>query len=175
MTAHPPLPTLPPGLTAITGDERTGKTTLLRRLCSDLPAQPGEQPPTDALWLDLALPTHDHDTPEQVWATLQTRSPRWNTGLQQDLLEALALQAHLGKKLFMLSAGSRRKVALVGLLSSGATVTALDQPYAALDLASIQVLREFLSDMATHATRSWVVADYEADTSLPWTQIISLD
>ena len=93
----------------------------------------------------------------------------------QELAQALKLDAHLGKKLFMLSAGSRRKVALVGLLASGATVTGLDQPYAALDMASIQVLREFLDDMAAHATRSWVVADYEADARLPWKQIISLD
>jgi len=175
MTAPHPLPLISPGLTAITGGERTGKTTLLRRLCGDLPALPGEAPPTDALWLDLALPAHDQHTPEDVWAELQSRSPRWNASLQQELAHAFKLDAHLGKKLFMLSAGSRRKVALVGLLASGATVTGLDQPYAALDMASIQVLREFLDDMAAHATRSWLVADYEADARLPWKQIISLD
>jgi hypothetical protein len=59
--------------------------------------------------------------------------------------------------------------------ASGATVTCLDQPYAALDLASIKVIREFLSDMAEHATRSWVVADYVADPGLAWKQVISLD
>lgn len=175
MTAYHPLPPLVPGLSAITGGERTGKTTLLRRLCGDLPALPGEALPQDALWLDLALPAHDQHTPEEVWVTLQARSPRWNLALQQELLEAFKLNAHLGKKLFMLSAGSRRKVALAGLLASGATVTGLDQPYAALDLASIQVLREFLGDMATHAARSWVVADYEADPRLPWKHIVSLD
>jgi hypothetical protein len=50
----------------------------------------------------------------------------------------------------------------------------LDQPYAALDMASIRVLRTFLQDMANHTRRSWVVADYEADASLPWRQVIAL-
>jgi energy-coupling factor transporter ATP-binding protein EcfA2 len=75
----------------------------------------------------------------------------------------------------MLSTGSRRKVAIVGLLACGATTTCLDQPYAALDGASIQVLREFLSDVADHTSRTWVVADYEADKRLPWAQVITLD
>ena len=175
MTAHHPLPSIPPGLTAITGGERTGKTTLLRRLCGDLPALSGEAPPADALWLDLALPAHDQHTPEDVWAALQARSPRWNASLQQELAQALKLDAHLGKKLFMLSAGSRRKVALVGLLSSGATVTGLDQPYAALDRGSIAAVRDFLADMADHTSRTWVVADYEADPQLPWARVVSLD
>lgn len=175
MTAYPSLPTLAPGLVAITGGERSGKTTLLRRLCADLPALPGEAPPSDAIWLDLALPGQDQRTPEEVWDVLLARSPRWSAELQQQLAKALQLDVHLGKQLFMLSAGSRRKVALVGLLSSGATVTGLDQPYAALDMASIQVLRGFLDDMASHATRTWVVADYEADARLPWKQVITLD
>jgi ABC-type phosphate/phosphonate transport system ATPase subunit len=156
---------LPPGLVAVTGDERTGKTTLLRRI--------GEAP--SALWLDLALPGREDETPEQVWAGLRQQWPQWNTALQQDLTDALDLEPHLGKRLFMLSTGSRRKVAIVGLLASGATVTCLDQPYGALDKASMRVLRDFLADMADHATRTWVVGDYEADAALRWRRHISLD
>lgn len=156
---------IPCGLTALTGDEGSGKTRLLRELA---------QSTADALWLDLRLPEHDDHTPEEVWAALQQRCPRWNSELQIELLEALQLQAHLGKQLFMLSAGSRRKVALVGLLASGATVTCLDQPYAALDLASVCVIREFLEDTADHPSRAWIVADYEADPALSWASRITL-
>jgi ABC-type multidrug transport system ATPase subunit len=166
---------LSPGLLAVTGGEGTGKTALLRRLGGDLPPLPGEATHPDAQWLDLSLPMQDQQTAQQIWADLRARSPRWNAALHQQLVQALGLEAHQDKKLFMLSTGSRRKVALVGLLACGATVTCLDQPYAALDMASIKLIRGFLQDMADHASRSWVVADYEADPLLAWQRVVSLD
>lgn len=172
MSALDVLP-LPPGLVAVTGDEGTGKTSLLRRLGEELP-ELAERANRLALWLDLSLPGQDEQAPHQVWDALRQRCPRWDMQLQQDLIEALALHLHLGKKLSMLSTGSRRKVALVGLLASGATVTCLDQPFAALDAASARVIRDFLADMADHATRTWVVADYEADPRLPWRRHVAL-
>jgi energy-coupling factor transporter ATP-binding protein EcfA2 len=158
------VPVLPPGLVAVTGDEGSGKTTLLQRF--------GQRP--SALWLDLSLAGQDEQTPDQVWSALHEACPRWDMQLQQDLARALDLDPHLGKKLFMLSTGSRRKVALVGLLASGAIVTCLDQPFSALDAPSARVVREFLADMTDHATRTWVVADYEADPRLTWKQHIAL-
>lgn len=157
-----------PGLTAITGDEGTGKTTLLKVLAGDLTLTAGTLQGADALWLDLRLPEHDALTAEVFWTQWQSRCPRWQADLHNRLCEALGLQAHLGKQLFMLSTGSRRKVALVGLLASGATITCLDQPYDALDLPSVRVVREFLQDMADHSSRAWVVADYVADAALAW-------
>lgn len=154
-----------PGLNAVTGDEGSGKTRLLREIAGST---------ADALWLDLRLPEHEDSTPAQVWAQLQARCPRWSEALRAELTEALDLTEHLGKRLFMLSTGSRRKVALLGLLASGAGITCLDQPYASLDRASVRVVREFLQDMAEHPTRAWLVADYEADPELPWASVINL-
>jgi len=165
---------LPSGLIAVTGDERTGKTSFLRRLSGDLPVLPGEAAHPDAQWVDLALPGRDEETAQQLWQAWQMRSPRWNASLHHDLVEALALVPHVNKQLFMLSAGSRRKVALAGLLACGAQVICVDQPYVALDLASIKVIRDFLHDMASHPSRIWVVADYEADPQLPWQRVIAL-
>lgn len=166
MTSAADLLPLPPGLVAVTGDEGAGKTTLLLGL--------GAEKDCPALWLDLSLPGQDAHTPAQVWDTLRQTCPLWNAPLQQDLIEALDLAPHLGKTLSMLSTGSRRKVALVGLFASGATVTCLDQPFAALDAPSARVIREFLADVADHETRTWVVADYEADARLPWRRHIAL-
>ncbi|TWO64982.1 ATP-binding cassette domain-containing protein [Caenimonas sedimenti] len=155
-------PALPPGLVAVTGDEGSGKTRWLRALGGDV------------LWLDLFLPGQDELTPAQVWQALAARCARWNAELLEELIAALDLSDHRDKRLFMLSTGSRRKVALAGLLASGATVTCLDQPFAALDAASARIIREFLADMADHPTRTWVVADYEADERLPWRRRIAL-
>lgn len=164
MTRTGDLLPLPPGLVAVTGDEGAGKTSLLRGL--------GNNPA--ALWLDLSLPGQDDQTPPQVWDALRQRCPLWDAPLQQDLIDALGLAPHLGKTLSMLSTGSRRKVALAGLLASGATVTCLDQPYAALDAASAAVVRDFLAEAAEHISRTWVVADYEADARLPWRRRVAL-
>jgi len=163
-----------PGLTAITGDEQSGKTSLLRTLTGELAPLSGKVSPVDALYLDLQLPGHDQDTPADVWQGLQSTCPRWNSALQAELTHALGLEAHLDKRLFMLSTGSRRKVALVGLLACGASLVCLDQPYTALDLASVRIIRMFLQDMAKHPTRAWVVADYVADPGVPWRQITHL-
>lgn len=148
----------------MTGDEGTGKTRYLRQLGA-----------AGALWLDLALPGQDDQTPQEIWAAMQQRSPHWDAGLHQQLVEALLLAPHQHKQLYMLSAGSRRKVALAGLLACGATVTCLDQPYAALDGASIRAVNAVLVNGADHPTRTWVVADYEAHPLLPWRQVIALD
>jgi ABC-type transport system involved in cytochrome c biogenesis ATPase subunit len=162
------------GLVAITGTERSGKTSYLRRLCGDLDPLPGEIAYAGAKWVDLSLPGQDNLTPAQWWAAFRKHSPQWNAALHAELADALGLLPHVHKQLFMLSTGSRRKVAIAGLLACGATMTCLDQPYAALDGASIQVLRAFLGDMANHTSRTWVVADYEADKRLPWAQVIAL-
>jgi ABC-type multidrug transport system ATPase subunit len=168
------LSELPAGLVALVGDEGAGKTTWLQRLSGLLPPASGPVPHPDSVWLDLRLPQQDEATPLQVWAQMRTQHPRWNPDLHDDLVQALGLEAHVHKRLNMLSTGSRRKVALAGLLSCSAAITCLDQPYAALDMGSVRVLREFLFDMADHPTRTWVVADYEADPALPWRSVLHL-
>jgi len=97
---------IPCGLTAIAGDEGTGKTTLLRLLSGDLQPASGSRSPVDALWLDLRLPDHDEHTPHEVWTQLQGQCPRWNHELLAELTHALGLTEHLDKHLFMLSAAA---------------------------------------------------------------------
>jgi ABC-type multidrug transport system ATPase subunit len=154
------------GLNAVTGDEGSGKTRLLREL-SELHSE--------TIWFDLKLPECNLQTPLEVWAHWRNRCPRWHETLCLDLCEALDMTPHLEKRLDMLSTGGRRKVALIALLASGARITCLDQPFAALDQVSIRVLCEFLNDMADHTSRAWLIGDYEADARLQWTNLISLD
>ena len=179
VTPTGPSGAIPAGLIAVTGGEQSGKTRFVRSLCGEVSPPPSQSLPwalaADARWCDLSLPGLDDQTPVQWWDTFKAQSPQWNDALHADLVSALGLLPHAEKQLFMLSTGSRRKVAVAGLLACGAAVTCLDQPYAALDAASIQVIREFLQDMADHPRRTWVVADYEADKRLTWAHIITLD
>ena len=154
------------GLNAVVGDEGAGKTRFLR-LLSELES--------DALWFDLRLSNHNALTPLEFWHHLQSQCPRWNEALRSQLCDALDLNDHLHKQLFMLSTGSRRKVGLVALLVSGAKFVCLDQPFSALDPASICVLVDFLNDMSQDTSRAWLVADYVADPRLVWVSLIDLD
>ena len=78
---------LPTGLVAVTGGERSGKTTLLRRLSGGVQSQQVQTQLIDALWIDLFLPGQDAQTPKRVWETLRSSNPRWNDGLHTDLIE----------------------------------------------------------------------------------------
>lgn len=177
---------LPPGVGALLGDEGTGKTSLLRLLAGDLAATQGQlwvsgsplplsQPqPASVFWCDLRLPAHDDDSPEACWAHLRPHLPAWSDDMQARLVADLQLTPHLGKRLNMLSTGSRRKVGLVAALASGATVTLLDQAFASLDAASVRVVQEVLRQASDHTTRAWLIADYETPSHLPLSSVMTL-
>lgn len=167
---------IPAGVTALTGDEGTGKTSLLRLLAGDLTAVSGSVSvdPDDVFWVDLQGAEHDQTTVHACWDALRPRYPRWNEALLQDLADALDMAQHRSKSLEMLSTGSRRKVMVIAALASGTTVTLLDQPFAALDLKSIRAIKDFLREAAEHPSRAWIVADYEAPSDLPLASVVQL-
>ena len=84
------------------------------------------------------------------------------------------MTTHLDKRLHMLSTGSRRKVMVAAALASGAAVTLLDQPFAALDRKSIRVIHGFLQEAAGHASRAWIVADHTASEDVRWVSVLNL-
>ena len=161
-----PALTLKPGVTAVVGDEGTGKTRWLHQLAEAYQGQ--------AFGCDLKLPNQDNDTAQACWDAWQKSYPNFDADLLQALIDALSLREHTHKQLFMLSTGSRRKVALAGALASGAKVTLLDQPFVSLDAVSIQEVLNFLQDMSTHPTRTWVVADYTVPKGVDLTALVQL-
>jgi len=167
---------IPAGITAVVGDEGSGKTSLLRLLAGDLSAMSGSvsTPPDGVFWVDLQGDQHAQTTVQACWEALRQRCPRWSEELQQDLIDALDMEQHRHKRLEMLSTGSRRKVMVIAALASGATVTLLDQPFAALDLKSIRTLKDFLNEAAEHPSRAWIVADYEAPGGVMLASVLSL-
>ena len=161
-----PVLTLSAGVTAVIGDEGSGKTRLLHQLAAAYEHQ--------VFGCDLSLPGQDNDTAQGCWDAWQARYPHFDDALLRQLIEALNLSEHTHKQLFMLSTGSRRKVGLAGALASGAMVTLLDQPFVSLDAASIQEVLGFLQDMSAHPTRAWVVADYTVPKGVDLASLIEL-
>lgn len=156
-----------PGLTLVRGGEGRGKTTLLRLLAGlQAPTAGTLQRRTDSIWYpDLTSPADDAVAARDWLARQRAGFPAWRDEVQDALVDAFALQPHVDKPLYMLSTGSRRKVGLVGAAASGAALTLLDTPFAALDAPSRQVLAELLED-AADGDRAWVLADHEPPPQL---------
>lgn len=181
---------IPPGVTLVRGGDGSGKTTLLRLLAGELAAQAGTLQingvqlsdragayQQQVFWVDPRSAAFEQITPLQYFAGLRQRYrgfPAADAPLLHELIGGLALAAHRDKPLYMLSTGSKRKVWLAAALAAGAAVTLLDDPFAALDKPSIAFVLQQLAIAATHPTRAWVVAHYEALGQVPLASVIEM-
>jgi ABC-type multidrug transport system ATPase subunit len=176
-----------PGITLVQGGEGTGKTSLLRLLAGDLAAQAGAfrigaadlagrpQAYREQVYLaDPRADTYDQLSPRAYLAALQARCPRFDARLVDGLIDGLSLAEHQHKPLFMLSTGSRRKVWFAAAVASGAPLTLLDDPFAALDRRSIGFVCEVLRQAACEPARIWLLADYEAPAGVSLSSVINL-
>ena len=171
---------LTPGLALLSGDEQRGKTTLLRLLAAEIRPQAGAMQLAGqdiggalaGLRPDMTRP--DLDT-VVVADWLRTQVPE---GPARDRLDehidGLSLGEHLHKGFYMLSAGGRRKVGLAAAMALQPPLTLLDQPFAALDLASIRYLSDWLREQSLATDRLVLLADYEAPANLAIAQRIDL-
>ena len=178
-----------PGVTFVSGDESSGKTTLLRLLAGALPLtgpDAGLQVQGIRLaenrlaylqqvaWLDPRDTGLDPQTARQIFNDFPGRHPGFDAGALQAHIDGLSLAPHLDKALYMMSSGTRRKVLMAATLASGAAVTLLDQPFMALDRPSIDYLLQVLEQASRHTDRAWVVADYEAPADVTLAGVIAL-
>lgn len=179
--------TISPGITLIQGGDGRGKSTLLRLMAGALAADAGqlqlngislkEQPEAyrqQLFWTEPRSTDFDQLTPAQYFETVRGRCPGFEADLIDPLVEGLGLEPHMGKQLFMLSTGSKRKVWLAAAFASGAALLLLDEPFAALDAPSIAFVKEQLQDISSHPSRAAVIADYAAPGGVQLASMIDL-
>ena len=179
---------IPNGLTYVVGDESSGKTTLLRLFAGDLTPQAGSiavcgvnqagnlaSYKQHVFWVNPRTSAHDGISPSEYFDLQRRIYPAFDDVMLATLIEGLSLNDHASKAMYMLSAGSKRKVWLAAAFASGAAVTLLDEPFAALDKASINFLIQQLEISAQKSKRAWVIADYEAQQNLTTNYTIDLD
>jgi ABC-type multidrug transport system ATPase subunit len=179
---------IPNGLTYVVGDESSGKTTLLRLFAGDLTPQAGSiavcgvnqagnlaSYKQHVFWVNPRTSAHDGISPSEYFDLQRRIYPAFDDVMLAALIEGLSLNDHASKAMYMLSAGSKRKVWLAAAFASGATVTLLDEPFAALDKASINFLIQQLEISAQKSKRAWVIADYEVPQNLTTNYTIDLD
>ncbi len=179
---------LPAGVSLVLGDEGSGKTTLLRILAGDLAANSGQLKIHNAdlacdaqayqlqvFWIDPRTEAFDAITPADYFAQVQLQYPNWNAAALQDLVTGLSLQPHVDKSIYMLSTGTKRKVWLAAAFASGAALTLLDDPFAALDKPSIRYVTQQLQAAAAQSGRAFVVAHYETLVDVPLAVTVDLN
>jgi ABC-type multidrug transport system ATPase subunit len=179
--------TLPPGLTLVRGGDGSGKSSLLRLLAGQLPADAGElqlngvslsEAPAayraQVFFTEVRSDAFDALTPLQYFEAQRRLYPAFDEATLDRLVDGLALDEQLGKQLFMLSTGSKRKVFLAAAFASRAALTLLDMPFAALDKTSIHFVMAMLEETSASTQRVFVVADYVAPGQIPLAGLIDL-
>lgn len=171
---------LGPGLGLVSGDEHAGKTSLLRLLAAEVRPQAGVLrlggqdigEGLSGLRPCMTRPTLD---PVVVADWLRDQVPEGPARDRlDDHIDGLSLGEHLHKSFHMLSAGGRRKVGLAAAMALQPQLTLLDQPFAALDLASIRYLTDWLREQSQATDQLVLLADYEAPADLTISQHIDL-
>jgi ABC-type multidrug transport system ATPase subunit len=179
--------TLFPGITLVSGGDGRGKSSLLRLLAGQLAAHSGdlrlrgvslrdtpEAYRAQVFFTDARTEAFDTLTPVQYFDAQQALYPAFDRTVLAPLVDGLSLDEQMGKQLFMLSTGSKRKVFLAAALASGAPLTLLDMPFAALDKASIRFVTRWLEDAWANTGRALVLADYAAPEQLTLAKVIDL-
>jgi ABC-type multidrug transport system ATPase subunit len=178
---------IPQGVTLVQGGDGRGKSTLLRLMAGALKADAGqlrlngvslgEQPEAyrqQLFWMEPRSVEFDQLTPLRYFETVRGRHPGFDADLIDTLIEGLGLEPHMGKQLFMLSTGSKRKVWLAAAFASGAALLLLDEPFAALDAPSIAFVKPLLGGASTRSDQAVVIADYAAPAGVSLAGVVDL-
>ena len=157
-----------PGLTLLRGGSGRGKKTLLRLISGELQASSGlVMRRAKTQWCEDPADPGSDDIVASAWlAARRPRFSQWQVDLEADLIEGFGLSPHIDKPLYMLSTGSRRKVGLLGAAASGAELTLIDRPFAALDASSSRLLAQLLAEASAGQSLAWVIVDYELPACL---------
>ena len=186
----------PAGLCLIQGDEGVGKTSWLKVLAGKMALDKGQLhyafsndgrlPAHEVFWQNPRddLSTKQRETLVQDWVAQQAAFyPRWVQAVFDQHAHALGLEAHLHKPLLALSTGSLRKLWLAAGWASGAALTLVDEPFAALDKPSERYVEQALcafewsqqiQQLQGAQPRCLIVAHWDEMQEVEWDDVLTL-
>lgn len=174
------------GVTLLYGDTGSGKSTLLRLMAGKLPAEgrlnlagarldrEPEAYQRNVFVCDPETDAFDKITAVECTALLNAGDAGFSEARWRTCIEGFSLAPHLGKPMYMLSTGWKRKVWLAAALASGRALALLDEPTGGLDAASVRFLWRALADLAVLPGRAIVVASAARIDSVPLAASIEL-
>ena len=165
--------TLGAGVTWLRGPNGCGKSTLLALLAGAMPPILGRvvvngidlaRQPLDyrrqVFWCGPGPVVFDHLRPPEYFGFIAGLYPRFDAAALAGHVQAFGLSGHLGQRLSALSTGTQRKVALAAALAVGTALVLLDEPFNALDAASLAHLQAVLQQAAADPQQAWLVASH---------------
>lgn len=180
--------TIPAGMVILQGNESTGKTTLVKLIAGQLSASSGviryrslSSLAAESLTKEqYFLVGEDADewelrTPLEFFDHCQSRYGAIDTLFLEELVDAFGLKEHVGKNLYKLSRGSKRKVWLAAAFAVAAPITLMDDPFIALDRQSVVLLKELINDAAHWTDKTLIITQHVPDAELHPTHLIDLN
>ena len=181
-----------PGVTLLldeTGDEAvqwlaviTGfaKPVRGRVACAGLDSQTDIQAyQAQVFWHNPRAPLQDKEISAAQWIhAMAQRWPAWGEVQWQAHCGGFGLTPHMDKPLWHLSTGCLRKLGIAAALASGARLTVIEEPIAALDGDSIRYLCQALDTLGESVAEHydnprWVlVAHWEPLPSVTWDEVL---
>lgn len=175
------------GVTLVCDEEGECKTDFLRLLAAELPYAAGSLTllgvaqhvdvsayRQQVFWIEPSTDKYDEFTVGGFFSLQASRYAGFDQTVLLQLIDGLALEPHLFKQIQMLSSGTRRKVWIAAAFASGAVLTLLDDPLAALDKSSALFVLSQMAALAQDGQRALVVGDYQATANVPLAARIDL-
>jgi ABC-type multidrug transport system ATPase subunit len=169
---------MPLGVSLIRCEESRGKSTLLRLLAGELTPDQGtirlkqsdlieldskSENSTyrkEVFFIDPRTERFNQISAMQYLAQVESSYSDFDKTLIHQLIEGLGLSPHQDKPLYMLSAGSKRKVWIAAAIASHAKITLVDDLTAALDRGSLVFIIEQLIQISQQCDRHFIFSHY---------------
>ena len=116
---------------------------------------------------------------EQWIQSMVQRWSAWDEAQWQVHCDGFGLAQHMSKPLWHLSTGCARKLGIAAALASGARLTVIEEPIAALDSDSIRYLCRALDELGEHLAEHpgdprWIlVAHWEPLPGVTWDEVLA--
>lgn len=131
-------------------------------------------------WHKPHIPASVREAVAQQWVSeVAEQWPLWSDEAWQRHSEGLGLTPHLDKPMWHLSTGSLRKLGIAAALASGARLTLIEEPVAALDHQSVLYLSQALDALGEELAEQpdpprWViVAHWEPLPGVTWDEVLA--